>query len=497
MSQNDEQPAANRWLFVFYLALPVWAPIPLGSNRPWAWAILELWVFVLGIWWLLDFARGKTQLSAALKAAWPALLCAALWLAYVWLQLLPLPLELLQVLSPETARAHAAAAWPLPASTAPLTLDQYGTLSGALKSAAYVAFFALSLALPERAGRIAAAAYTLVVSGFAQAMYGGLASLSEPGANAHGSFVNRNHLAAYLVMCLSVGLGLLISNLTGEVSRSVKQFFRNLIAWILSPRMLLRLALVVMVIALVLTRSRMGNSSFFVSLLITGALGLLLAKRASKSIVILLLSLIIIDIVIVGAYFGVQRVMDRIEQTTTETENRDEIAGDALRMWKDYPLFGSGLGSFHVVFPRYSQQDLGALYTHAHNDYLEFASETGAAGIAPLGALVFLSFLAALRAQIVRRDPLMRGISFGAMMAIIALAMHSAADFNLQIPANALTFMLLLAFAWISLYHRNDGESPAEADSAKAGAPEGDPGTKSTRSSRHGSRHRSRGRPGR
>jgi hypothetical protein len=27
-------------------------------------------------------------------------------------------------------------------------------------------------------------------------------------------------------------------------------------------------------------------------------------------------------------------------------------------------------------------------------------------------------------------------------------------DFNLQIPANALTFMLLLAFAWISLHHR-------------------------------------------
>jgi O-antigen ligase len=241
----------------------------------------------------------------------------------------------------------------------------------------------------------------------------------------------------------------------------------------------------------------MGNSSFFVSLLITGALGLLLAKRASKSIVILLVSLIVIDIVIVGAYFGVQRVMDRIEQTTTETEDRDEIAGDALRMWKDYPVFGSGLGSFHVVFPRYSQQDLGALYTHAHNDYLEFASETGVVGSALLGALVFLSFLAALRAQIVRRDRLMRGISFGAIMAVSALGLHSTVDFNLQIPANALTFMLLLAFAWISLYHSNESEAQAEAGSAGAGVPERDTTPKSNPSSRHGSRHRSRGRPGR
>lgn len=497
MRPDYERPSANRGLFGFYLALLLWAPIPLGSNRPWAWAILELWVFALAIWWLLDFARGRTHGGPALKGAWPALLCAFLWLGYVWLQLLPLPLELLKSLSPEAARWHAATAWSVPAGAASLTLDQYGTFDGALKSAAYVAFFALSLALLDRRERIAAAAYTLVISGFAQAMYGGLSSLSEPGADAHGSFVNRNHFAAYLVMCLSVGLGLLISNLTGEVSRSWKQFFRNVIAWILSARMLLRLALVVMVIALVLTRSRMGNTSFFVSLLFTGGIGLLLAKRASKSIVILIASLIVIDIFIVGAYFGVQRVLDRIEQTTLQTEDRDEIATYALRMWKDYPVFGSGLGSFHVVFPRYPEQDLGALYTHTHNDYLQFACETGVVGIALLGLLVFMSFLAALRAQIIRRDPLMRGISFGAMMAIIALGIHSAVDFNLQIPANALTFMLLLAFAWISLYHGYDGESQAEVGSPGAGVSDLGIGSRANLSSRHGTRYRSRGRSSR
>ena len=497
MSTNHARPAANRGLYILYLAPIVWAPIPLGSNRPWGWAILELWVFALAIWWLLDFARGKTQLSQALKGAWPALLCASLWLVYVWLQLLPLPPALLQALSPEAARAHVAAAWPAAASAAPLTLDQYGTLAGALKSAAYVAFFALSLALLDRPGRIAIAAYILVISGFAQAMYAGLTALSEGGESAHGSFANRDHLAGYLVMCLSLGLGLLISNLTGDVSRSWKQFFRNIVAWILSPKMLLRLALVVMVIALVLTHSRMGNTSFFVSLLVTGAIGLLLAKRATKSMVVLIASLIVIDIFIVGAYFGVQKVIDRIGETKIETENRGDIAVDAFRMWQDYPVFGSGLGSFQVVFPRYSQQDLGALYTHTHNDYLEFASETGIVGISLLGLLVLSSLLAALRAQVARRDPLMRGLSFGAMMAIIALGMHSTVDFNLQIPANALTFMLLLAFAWISLYHRYDGEAPAESGSRRTGVPDRGIGSGPNQSSRRGSRYRSRGRPSR
>ncbi|TSA11709.1 MAG: O-antigen ligase family protein, partial [Betaproteobacteria bacterium] len=92
-------------------------------------------------------------------------------------------------------------------------------------------------------------------------------------------------------------------------------------------------------------------------------------------------------------------------------------------------------------------------YTHAHNDYVEFGAEVGVFGLLLLGSMVLMSFIAALTAQYLRRDPLMRGLSFSALMGILALMIHSAVDFNLQIPANALTFMLLLAFAWISLYH--------------------------------------------
>ena len=80
-------------------------------------------------------------------------------------------------------------------------------------------------------------------------------------------------------------------------------------------------------------------------------------------------------------------------------------------------------------------------------------------GLALLGLMVLMSFVAALRAQYLRKDPVMRGVSFGAMMGILALMIHSSVDFNLQIPANALTFMLLLAFAWIALFHISE-DSP-------------------------------------
>lgn len=452
----DRAPDGTRWIYVSYLALIVWAPLPLGSNRPWSWALLEFWVFLLALCWLAGVIRGRFDCGPMLRGAWPMLACAALWLGYVWLQLVPLPVGLLERLSPEAARWHIAAASEAMAA-APLTLDRYATLEAACKSTAYVVFFVLSLALLGNRDRIRIAAYVLVISGLLQAWYGAVATLRNFNDAASGTFVNRNHFAAYLVMCLSVGIGVLIASLSGTKSESWGRLFRNVMQWIITPKMALRLGLLVMVIALVLTRSRMGNSSFFIGLLAAGVIGLALSRRATKSMVILFASLIAIDLLVVGTYFGTQRVVERIAQTTAETEDRGEVAGYAFRMWTDFPVFGSGLGSFPVVFPRYSAEATVGTYTHAHNDYLEFAAEVGLAGLSLLALMVLMSFAVALRAHYQRGDPLMRGISFAAIMSIIALMIHSAVDFSLQIPANALTFMFILALAWLSA-HRHAKE---------------------------------------
>jgi len=446
-------PDATRWIFIAYLALLLWVPVPFGSNRPWSWAVLEIWVFLLAIVWLVGCLRGRVSSPAIIRDAWPALACALLWLTYVWFQLVPLPMEILARLSPQAARWHTAAALPDARAFAPITLDRFATLEGACRSTAYVAFFVLTLALLDTSARIRATAYTLIVSGVLQAWYGALVALRSASAVASGTFVNRNHYAAYLVLCLSIGIGVLIASLSGSRSPSWGHFFRNFIQWIITPKMALRLGLLVMVIALVLTRSRMGNSSFFISLLVTGGVGLLLSKRATRSMVILIATLVIVDVAVVGTYFGVERVVERIEQTQPGNERREAVR--ALDVWPDFPVFGSGLGSFHVVFPRYSGPDAGEIATHAHNDYIQFAIETGAIGVILLGLLALTSLAAALRAQYLRQEPLMRGLSFGAIMAIIALGIHCAVDFNLQIPAIAMTFMLVLALAWISLYHRS------------------------------------------
>ena len=467
-SRRRQAPVA---LFVAYLLLMLWLPLPSGSNRPVAGGVMELWVFVLGIVWLVRVARGSAAPGAVLREARPVLLCLALWLAYVWLQTLPLPMVLLSAISPEAAQAYAAAAYPDVPAYAPLTLDRHGGMHGALKSTAYVMFFVLTLALLDSRRRIKIAAYTLVLSGLFQAVYGSINALDVVAEPAHGTYVNRNHFAGYLEMCLAVGLGMLIAQLTGNRAMGFRQFLRDAAALILSPRMRLRVALICMVIGLVLSRSRMGNSAFFSSLLVAGAIGLVFSRRATRSMVILIASLIVIDVVIVGSYFGVSQVVDRIEKTTMATEDRPDVAGHTVEMWREFPLFGSGLGSYHVVYPRFTGPEVPITPTQAHNDYVQFLAETGVVGILLLGLIVGLSLVAALRAQYQRGDPLARGLAFGAVMGITAILIHSTTDFNLQIPANALAFMFILALCWIALSferrrHRVGQGTHAEDDEA-------------------------------
>ena len=45
------------------------------------------------------------------------------------------------------------------------------------------------------------------------------------------------------------------------------------------------------------------------------------------------------------------------------------------------------------------------------------------------------------------------------MMGIVSLLIHSFADFNLQIPANSLWFVVLLALAWVARYAAENGNS--------------------------------------
>jgi O-antigen ligase len=387
------------------------------------------------------------------------------WVALLGISILPMPQGLVEVLSPASARTWALTdILGIKRDWITISIEPHASRVALVKSLAYIAIFFLFIAVVNNRERVLVAARVLVYGAMLHAVYGVLLHLSNVthfyfqteiahGGSASGFYANRNHFAGMLEMTLAIGIGLLIAGLGEHIPGTWKQFARHLIEWILSPKMLLRLSLCILVIALTTTHSRMGNTAFFSSLLIAGVIGIALSRYATRNTVILLVSLVVLDLAIVGSWFGVEKLAKRLEETTMEdVQERETPAMHTLPLISDYPVFGSGAGTFYVTFPAYRPEQVANFYDYTHNDYVQFAAESGVVGLGLLGLVVALSLGAALRAQWERRDPLMRGMSFASIMGTTAILIHSWVDFNLQIPANAVYFMILLALGWISLY---------------------------------------------
>ena len=432
----------ERFLVVSILALLCWLPIPLGSNRDWSMGLLVMLVGLLGSLWaagsLLGWVRTQTPWRTVLPMLL-ALLATQVWVAVQWL--------------------------------GGLTADGAATFQYLMLGLAYSLLFAMIVQLFATRRRLTLLLATLLFSGALQAFYGAFMTLSGIewlllGRKEHylghatGTFVNRNHLAGYLELTLACGIGLLLALRDGRPFS-----WRNLLETLLTGKAMLRILLVIMVIGLVMTHSRGGNTAFFSALLLVGGLLALRDKANRKRNILILASILLIDMLIISQYFGLDKLKDRLVGTRindvvvngqiVERQNidRDEVFVYALPLFTEKPLAGQGAGSFEAVFQQKAGPDIVAYFDHAHNDYLQFLIEYGLIGSLPLLIFVLLAFVQALR-TLWRQESLYRsGVAFGALMGMAALAIHSVSDFNLQIPANAATLVVVCAIALLAGTH--------------------------------------------
>ena len=63
MTSSDNNNSPDNPLFYAFCILLVWLPLPLGSNRAWAWSVLEIWIFVLSAGWLVQFILRNVHVS--------------------------------------------------------------------------------------------------------------------------------------------------------------------------------------------------------------------------------------------------------------------------------------------------------------------------------------------------------------------------------------------------------------------------------------------------
>jgi len=262
----------------------------------------------------------------------------------------------------------------------------------------------------------------------------------------------HDHYAGFLEMILPLSLGLALYHWQKSSERVHRRSLRDFFNHLGNPEMLkcimLLLAGTLLSLALVFSFSRMGLIAMLVSLGVMAAA--LLAGRNSRPVPVALVVILIAGGVAVAGWVGVEPVIKHFEDLSHDdpmvhgTEGRAALWSDTLKLIREQPWTGTGLGTFVFAFTRVQSHELAYTVEHAHNDYLEFAADLGIPAAAVLFLAIFLIAARTFQVSRVARSGRTRALALGTFAGTCALLAHGLADFNLQIPANALVFSVLL-----------------------------------------------------
>jgi O-antigen ligase len=411
-------------------------------------APIELALFaLLGAVVLRRWRAGAAPLAVH-PAAVPLLALAGL----AALQLLPLPASVTVALSPGLAGLRDGLPMAAPPATLALSAYSYATHLALLELAAYAAFFLLALEAIATPVRVRAVLRSAAVLGTTVAGYGIVSYLL---GNTYllwlprrfyldsvtGTFVNHNHFAALMVLLIPALLAYYWLPLEqAPVGRHGRGEAAARAAFFLVCGALMGLALL-------LSTSRGGVASAAAAL---GGLALVARRRggAGGRRAALLLAALGGLVLVWGALVGLDPVIERFLRVADEggEDSRVWLWSDSLRIVRDFPLLGSGLGTYAHVFPAYKTSRAQLGFSHAHNDYLELLTDGGVVALALglWGALRCARRLAAVRPATHGRAAL---VVWALAAGAAGMLLHSAVDFGLRIPANAFCLLLLGATA--------------------------------------------------
>jgi O-antigen ligase len=153
-------------------------------------------------------------------------------------------------------------------------------------------------------------------------------------------------------------------------------------------------------------------------------------------------------ILLYGLRIGFDPIIDRFLALDLDNSRRD-YWNDSLAIIADHPM-GIGLAAFKYVFPVYNATSLTETVTphYLHNDVLQLLVETGWPGFSLLIGTYFwfmVDSFRRVRGIVFHRDSKKFFIAVGAFSGLVSISFHSFFDFNLQIPANAVYWVVLLA----------------------------------------------------
>ena len=462
---------ANSALFSALLTLLALAPLPFGSQRPWAWSAAAIWIGLLMAVWCVALATGRARVRVAPGRVWFILAPFAIVVIWAAAQAVDFaPSSWRHPLWTDVASALGSTA-----AGGSVSLDPAMTWTALLRFCLFASVFWLALQLgrdPARAqlGLLTLARVAMLYSGYGLALhllgsetilwYQKWAYLGD----ATGSFVNRNAFAAYAGIGVVLAIGLAAQHLSrigpgDSAHRRTEAVLLGACPWLTGAA--------VAWTALMLSHSR---GAFLATLIavVTLILCLTAVRMLSRRLAFAFMTLAVL---VLGGLLAVTGgvTLERLVETTELEGDRGQLFRLVWGAIGDAPFLGHGFGAFAAAFRMYRDVSLPrpVIYDFAHNAHLELLMDLGVIGAGAFYLMLLGAAGLCVRALIRRRRSRLPPAI--ALSATALLLTHGLVDFSAQMPAIAMTYAALLGFGCAQAWSRGELSGSAEPISDDSG----------------------------
>jgi O-antigen ligase len=437
------------------LAVPlVLMPALLGGSRPWLQSFVAgcSCLLLIPVFWKRSIdLKPQLQLSA---------LIVCVFIASALVQILPMPLSWIRALSPERffwlqqsimATELVAPSWP--------SLS-YTPLSSAYQLAWWIFLGLFAASFSRILGDRDLSSWLcglLMLVAILEAFYGLLQSM-VPTMNAlwtesdayrgcaRGTYVNRNHYAAFLTMLWPLLLAWVLTMPRTRPRNTGKHRDAADPQAVRHKQLFFGFLLGLMLLAIAASRSRAGLACTLVA-----ATVFIVLSRLKRTEALLFLGGSWGIACLYGWALGLDEVFGRFNSLIVHGSDRLRIWKDTLQMVADHQLTGIGLGGHLTVFQRYQTHlPEDSWICQVHNDYLQLLAELGlpiASLIICLGWLFWMKQARAVHGLNKQNRGQEGLLAAGALAGAAGFLLHCLVEFNWQIPANQLYCVLLLVLA--------------------------------------------------
>ncbi len=457
---------ARPFLFWSLMAIVALAPLPFGSNRPWSWSLLSLLVGLLVVFWVIAAYRDRTVIQIEWQRSRLIVVPFSILVLWFFVQASGLTPEGWH--HPLWREASGALGVPL---TGTISLNPEASKTALMRLLAYGGIFWLAFQLGQNEGRARQVFWVVAITGLVYVIYGLVAHLSGSQQILWyakwayedvltSTFVSRNNFATYAGITLIATLALLLSEIYRVLRYSpiAASHFLGFLDACGFRFYFLIVSSGTIFTALLLSHSRGG---FLSTLVGVGAFAIVSGMRLRKrERIIGFLPMTIGGVLAMGIVAAIllvsgKQTFSRIDETLSTGSDRLAIyerTGEAIG---DFPVFGTGIGTFKESFRLYRDENFRFVVEtidRAHNTYLELALGGGLPSLFLMVLLVsyltLLCFLGALRRT--------QGAIYPAagVAVSVLVATHAVVDFSLQIPAVAATYLLLFGVACAQSWSR-------------------------------------------